>query len=87
MNAVITVVGIDQVGILAKVSTACAENQVNIVDVAQTVMDNYFTMTMLVTVDEGQVAFDDFQESVENLIPGMQITLMHEDIFKAMHRL
>ena len=51
MNAVITVVGIDQVGILAKVSTACAENQVNIVDVAQTVMDNYFTMTMIVKVD------------------------------------
>lgn len=85
MRAVISVVGKDQVGILASVATICAQDGANIIDVNQTVMDDFFTMMMLVDTSELNIAFEDFQKNVENSHQDMKIRVMHEDIFNAMH--
>lgn len=87
MRAMITVVGEDRVGILAEVSQACAKANLNIVDVAQTVMSGYFTMSMLVTIDQALVALDEFREDLEESLPTMRVAVMHEDVFQSMHRL
>ena len=87
MRAVITVNGIDKVGILAKVATGCMNANANIVDVSQTVMDGFFTMTMLVEIDAINSSFDGLKETMEQSVPDMQIRVMHEDIFNSMHRI
>lgn len=87
MKAVITVIGKDRVGILAKVAEAVAKEGANIMDVDQTVMDTYFTMTMLVSLAEENPDFDRLQESVVASVPDMQVHVMHEDIFNSMHRI
>ncbi|PKY91098.1 ACT domain-containing protein [Aerococcus christensenii] len=87
MQAMITVVGKDRVGILAKVSQECANANINIVDVAQTVMSGYFTMSMLVNIDEMKMVFDSFRKELETVLPDMRVAVMHEDIFRSMHRI
>ena len=86
MRAVITVVGKDTVGIFAKVSTFCAERNVNIIGVSQTILED---MMMQITMDESDLAFADFADAIkaygnEN---GLAIHAMHEDIFNSMHRI
>lgn len=87
MQAVITVVGKDTVGICAFVSGFCAEYGVNIVNISQTVLDDMFCMIMSVNVDGCKLPFGDFAEKIavagkeKNLV----IHAMHEDIFNAMH--
>lgn len=86
MRAVITVVGKDQVGILAAVATACAQAQANVIDVSQTVMDDdFFSMTMLVDISQLNLSFKDFQDHVSASQPAMDIKVIHENIFDAMH--
>ncbi len=89
MRAVITVVGADAVGILAKVSAVCYETNCNIVDVTQKVLQDYFTMVMIVEIDGCNVPFaalsDRLSELGESL--GLSIHTMHEDIFRSMHRI
>ncbi len=94
MKAVITVVGRDRVGIIALVSTECQKYGVNIVDISQTVMREYFTMIMLAEIDrlekDGKtVAFSDFAEEMANVGKehGLDIRVMHEDIVNTMHRI
>lgn len=87
MRAVITVVGKDKVGILAAVATKCAQANANVVDVSQTVMDEFFTMTMLVEIDELNTSFDTLKETMSQAVPAMQVHVMHEDIFNSMHRI
>lgn len=87
MRAVITVNGVDRVGILARVATGCMNANANIVDVSQTVMDGFFTMTMLVEIDEINSSFESMKETMEQTVPDMQIRVMHEDIFNSMHRI
>lgn len=89
MQAVISVVGKDKVGILKDVATKCAEHNVNIVDVTQKVLRDMFTMIMLVDISEIDIKFGDFAEEMESfgLSIGMQIRTMHEDIFDSMHRI
>ena len=87
MRAVITVNGIDKVGILAKVATGCMNANANIVDVSQTVMDGFFTMTVLVEIDAINSSFDGLKETMKQSVPDMQIRVMHEDIFNSMHRI
>lgn len=87
MKAVITVIGKDQVGILSKVSTACYESNANIVDVSQTIMDEYFTMTMMVEVDKLNLGFEEFKEKLSSAVPTMEVHVMHENIFNSMHRI
>ena len=87
MRAVITVIGKDMVGILAKVSTACADANANVAEVTQSVLDNYFAMIMLVDIDKLNCSLEDLKNSIEAVVPTMKVHVMHEDIFNAMHRI
>lgn len=89
MKAVVSVVGKDKVGILGAVATECARHGVNIIDVSQTVMDGMFTMIMLTDVSALTEDFGDFAETVTRFGSdiGMDIRVMHEDIFNSMHRI
>ena len=89
MKAVITVIGHDTVGILAKVSSACAEKGANIIDVTQSVMRDMFTMIMLVDIDGLTSDFSELSSSLEKLGEqiGMKVHVMHVDIFNSMHRI
>ena len=88
MNAVIAVIGHDRVGILAKISTICAENNANVIDVNQTVMQNYFAMIMLAEISGLNCDFGKFSDKVQEAGKeiGMTVHVMHEDIFNSMHR-
>ena len=89
MRAVLAVIGKDTVGILAKVSGICAEHNANVMDVTQTVMQDLFAMTMLIDIKELKIGFADFSEMLKRsgADMGLQIHVMHEDIFNSMHRI
>ena len=89
MKAVVTVVGRDTVGILAKVSNVCAENNANIIDVTQSVMQDLFTMVMLLDISDIKSDFSSLQNALYELgqTIGMKIHVMHEDIFNSMHHI
>ncbi|MBQ3507131.1 MAG: ACT domain-containing protein [Clostridia bacterium] len=89
MKAVITVTGKDSVGIIAKVSTACAEFGANIVDISQSVLKDYFAMIMLADIDSLNVEFSEFVDKLAALghENGLDIHAMHEDIFNTMHHI
>ncbi len=87
MKAVITVIGKDMVGILAKVSTACANANANVVEVTQSVMDKYFAMIMLVDINGLNCSLEELKDSIEKTVPTMTVHVMHEDIFNSMHRI
>lgn len=89
MKAVVTVTGKDKVGIIATASRECARFGVNIVDISQTVMKEYFAMIMLVELDNMICDFSAFVSAMktsgeEN---GVDIRVMHEDIFNTMHKI
>lgn len=88
MNAIIAVIGQDRTGILAKISTVCAENDANIIDVTQTVMQNYFAMIMLAEITNLNCDFATFTTKVQAAGEeiGMTVHVMHEEIFNSMHR-
>ena len=87
MKAVITVIGKDMVGILAKVSTACADANANVVEVTQSVLDKYFAMIMLVDISKLNCSLEELKNSIETIVPTMTVHVMHEDIFDSMHRI
>lgn len=89
MRSIITVVGHDTVGILAKVSTLCAEHKVNIIEVSQSILQDMFCMIMLVDVSACDIEFTSFADEVEALGKGLNLSMnaMHEDIFNSMHRI
>lgn len=89
MRAVITVVGKDSIGILAKVSDACAKYEINIIEVTQSVLQEMFCMIMLVDINKINVPFDKFSENLNEMGKNMnmEIRCMHEDIFDSMHRI
>lgn len=89
MKAVVTVVGRDTVGILAKVSAVCAEHNANILDVTQSVMKELFTMVMLLDISDITSDFSELQNALYDLGDkiGMKIHVMHEDIFNSMHHI
>lgn len=89
MKAIVTVVGRDTVGILAKVSATCAQYKANIVDVTQSVMQDLFTMVMLIDISDITSDFSELQNSLYALGDeiGMKIHVMHEDIFNSMHHI
>lgn len=89
MRAVITVIGKDMVGILAKVSTACAAHDINVLEVTQSILQDMFAMIMMVDIDGSDVPFTQFAEEMANLgnEMGLSIHAMHEDIFQSMHRI
>ena len=89
MKAVVTVVGYDTVGILAKVSAVCFEYNANFLDVTQSVMKDLFTMVMLLDISDINTDFTGLQDGLYALGEkiGMKIHVMHEDIFNSMHHI
>ena len=89
MRAIISVIGQDKVGILAKVTNACAEHKINVVDVTQSVLREFFAMIMLVDIDGLNCDFGAFVDQMNALgtASGLCISTMHEDIFNTMHHI
>lgn len=87
MNAIVTVVGKDRVGIIAAVCVKLAEYNVNVLDLSQTVLENNFTMVMAVDVKDAAVPFSEIQEGLHALGKeiGLSIHVQREEIFDAMH--
>ena len=87
MKAVITVIGKDMVGIIAKVSSTLADVNVNIVEITQSVLQDYFAMIMLVDVSAMTCSLDELRTSISEKVPGLQVSVMHEDVFESMHHI
>lgn len=89
MKAVVTVTGKDRVGIIAMASRECAKYGANIVDISQTVLGEYFAMIMLVELDGLNVDFKSFADDMASAGKecGVDIRVMHEDIFNVMHKI
>jgi len=87
MKAVITVIGKDMVGILARVSTTCAQANANVIEVTQSILQDYFAMVMLIDISEMNCALEQLKETLSTNVPEMTIHVMHEDIFNSMHRI
>ncbi len=89
MRAVITVVGRDRVGILARVATVCADHQVNVLEVTQSILQDLFAMIMLVDISRCTVPFSRLSDELSAAGSGMglKIHVMHEEIFHSMHRI
>lgn len=87
MKAVITVIGNDRTGIIYNVSKVLAETDANIEDISQTIMQDFFTMIMLVDLTKITVDFNTLKEKLEAVGTniGMSIRIQHEDLFNAMH--
>ena len=89
MRAVITVIGKDRVGIIAGISTVLADCNVNILDLSQTIMQDVFTMIMLVDISRATASFTDLSDSLDGKGQdlGLSVRIQHEDIFSSMHRI
>lgn len=89
MRAIITVSSIDAVGIIAKISTYLAENNVNILDINQTIMGEFFTMIMLVDTSAAAIPFAEFVDGIDALADAnnLKMHVQREDIFNTMHRI
>lgn len=89
MKAVITVVGKDNVGILARVAGECAKYQVNIVEVSQTILNDLFCMIMIGDAARLPIEFGVFADRMREIgeALGMSIQVMHEGLFESMHRI
>ena len=89
MKAVITVIGKDSVGILAKISEACSKADVNIVEVTQSVLQDMFAMIMLVEIDKSNIGFEQLRTNLKAVgeSTNTKVHVMHEDIFNSMHRI
>ncbi len=87
MKAVVTVVGKDKVGIIARVSGVLCENEINILDISQTIMQDMFTMIML--VDMGEKMISEMSEKLDALARdvGLSIHIQSEELFSSMHRI
>lgn len=88
-KTVITVVGKDTVGIIARVCTYLADNNVNILDISQTIVQDYFNMMMIVDANRSDKKFGELADDLEKLGHeiGVQIKMQSEDIFNTMHRI
>ena len=89
MNAILTVVGKDKVGIIAAVSATLAKLNINILDINQTVMKEYFTMIMLVNIEKANIGFDEIKKTLSRVSEeiGLEIRIQRDEIFQSMHRI
>ena len=89
MKAIVTVIGKDQVGIIAGVCTKLAEYNVNVLDISQTVMQEYFTMMMVVDTAQCSQPFDALASALADYGQNhsLSVRIQREDIFDAMHRI
>ena len=88
-KTIITVVGKDTVGIIAKICTYLANNKVNILDISQTIVQGYFNMMMIVDMDEAAKPFGELTDELEQIGDeiGVKVKCQREDIFTKMHRI
>ncbi len=88
-TAVISVIGKDRVGIIAGVSALLSENNINIKDISQTILDDIFTMIMLVDLQDNDIENSNIIDSLNELGDklGVTITIQHTDLFYRMHRI
>ena len=88
-KAVITVIGKDTVGIIAGICTYLAEKKVNILDISQTIVQDYFNMLMITDANQASEKIDVVADELEELgkTMGLSIKVQHEDIFNSMHRI
>ena len=86
-RAVVTVIGKDQVGILANVSTGCADAGANVIEVTQSVLDGYFCMIMVIDISKLTTDLDMLKKNLEKRVPSMVVHVMHQNIFDSMHRI
>lgn len=88
-RAIITVVGKDTVGIIAKVCTHLADSQINILDISQTIVQDFFNMMMIVDMSKCNTPFDKVATDLDNIGSemGVQVKCQLEDIFDKMHRI
>ena len=89
MKGIITVVGRDRVGIIAKVCVYLSDNGVNVLDISQTIVQGYFNMLMIVDYSKTEKKFEELAEDLVAVGKGIgvKIKLQHEDIFNTMHRI
>ena len=89
MKAIVTVVGKDQVGIIAGVCNRLAQYNINVLDISQTIMEGYFTMMMVVDLAACETPFDQLRTILKDYGEGrgLSIRIQREDIFDAMHKL
>ncbi|MGN0379379.1 MAG: ACT domain-containing protein [Butyrivibrio sp.] len=88
-KVIITVVGKDTVGIIAKVCTYLADNQINILDITQTILQGYFNMMMIVDANKSSKTIQDIVEDLDKIGEGIGVTIkcQREEIFDKMHRI
>ena len=89
INAIVTVIGKDKVGIIAAVCIKLAEMNVNVLDISQTILDGKFTMVMAVDAANANVGFEELAAQLRELGEGMELSIriQREEIFDAMHRI
>lgn len=88
-KTIITVVGKDTVGIIARICTYLAENKINILDISQTIVEDYFNMMMIVNMEDSIKAFEEVASGLEEIGQeiGVIVKCQREDIFNKMHRI
>lgn len=86
---IVTVIGKDVVGIIAKVSGVLAENSVNILDISQTILQGFFAMVMIADMEKSKIELIELKDKLNHLGQelGVKIDAQHEDVFKYMHRI
>jgi ACT domain-containing protein len=86
---IVTVIGVDKVGIIATVAAVLADANANIVDISQTILNDFFTMIMIVDLERATGSFDEIKRrlTAKGEEMGLKIDAQHEDIFKFMHRI
>jgi ACT domain-containing protein len=89
MNAIVTVVGTDQVGIIARISAFLAERNINIEDISQTILSGNFVMMMMVDLSRSKKDLRTVKDELARLGESMNVSIsvMHEKVFSAMHRI
>ena len=88
-RVIVTVIGQDQVGIIAAVATVLAEARANIIDISQTTLKEFFAMIMMADLESASVPFDEIKRrlAAKGEEMGLKIDAQHEDVFKFMHRI
>lgn len=87
MKAVVSVIGRDMVGILAAVSGECAKANANVIEVTQSVLQDYFAMIMLIDISDLNCELKELENRLNENVRGMNCHVMHEDIFNSMHHI
>ncbi|KGX87103.1 ACT domain-containing protein [Pontibacillus marinus] len=87
-RAIVSVIGKDQVGIIAKVTQVLASKEINVLDISQTILEEFFTMMMIIDVSDNE-QLDDIRHKLQTVGDemGLKINLQLEDVFQAMHRI